>query len=938
MLVSVVRVVRAFVVVAAAFALLALPGRAAALEVCVQGSDASQNTEESPRIDGHGGEFSGFDAAPDGGRSALYHLTVRPGVHTFALPIGQCYLGGGFNGDDGTSTFSGFRAVATDLSNHSVLGRDIRFVAPAPGDLGAPVVARRGLSWPGASVSWNDRQPFKPITHDLIGYAAFRLDLRRHGSYVVRFQRYDEHFAPIAPAGGGAVDGPYGGFEAILQVSVKGKRLPNPTMPDPPVPSEPKPPIGSGYSGPPTPVNAAGCTPKVSAGELEGVSACWRAKGDVFTSDGRARINGIDFTPARRGIAIKIDRGSQRISSTGPVEVRVGPLELLRATINWRSRKQIFSIAGKSAKKDEKPKFDVKKQEFLGLAISGSAELTLEGGETKLKVAVEVPEDVELKFLRHFAGWSGELTAAATNDAGLVLDAAMLNFPSITFGGFIDVQNASLVVSRQSSGAYHWDGGATVYPFRNSTAGLIGKLGWGRGDGYFKLGAGAEQLNKPLFDGIELQKLFLAFQRNPFGLSGSAGITFGPQFRLGDKLISSARLDGGFAYVAANGSDPRSIAFDGNLEVLEAHAADGKLTVQPGKIDASGNFEFEKFGYGFRGAVSGWFDRTGFDLEGRVGVSLPGPDEDGEAVMSGRGVGACRHGFGPDVGFGYRWGKGLGGLDVIGRSCDLGNWRQARASAAQAGAPAVHIGRTRTLAIQVSGQGTAPLVSFTSPSGRVYLPDPDGSFADVRALLFRDPATQAEYLAIDKPARGNWKIQALPGSVPVTRVRSSVALAPLRIRARVSGHGAQRTVRYQIGHRGPASIAFYEQGRTSRKRIGTARGSRGRLRLRPAVGAGGTRRVVAVISRFGHPVQARRVAAFRTGRVRLPRAQRVRIARHGSNRVVSWRGPPGRYVVEVRTSDGRHLRYVSTGNRHRVTVDMVPRRVRVRANVSRLTA
>ena len=274
-------------------------------------------------------------------------------------------------------------------------------------------------------------------------------------------------------------------------------------------------------------VDRAGLLGEVKAGPLTGRAACWRAKGDAYESDGRARVNGIDITPVRPGTRVVIDRRTERLRSTGPVEVRLGTLRLLRATLDWRSRTQVFSLKW------------AKDQKLLGLPVDGSAQLTLEGGATKLKVSVQIPKDPRLALLRRVARWSGDLTAAADNDRGLVLDGATVKFPGFSIG-FVDVRDASLAFAAQPAGGFHLDGSAEVYPFRVSTVGFIGQLGFGTADGYLKLGIGVEQLNRPLFAGFFLQKLAGSLQVNPFGLAGSAGVTFGPQVRFRDELISSA--------------------------------------------------------------------------------------------------------------------------------------------------------------------------------------------------------------------------------------------------------------------------------------------------------------------------------------------------------------------------------------------------------------
>ena len=152
-----------------------------------------------------------------------------------------------------------------------------------------------------------------------------------------------------------------------------------------------------------------GCQGTVTAGDIEGRAACWRRRGDVFESRGRARINGIDLNGR-----IRIDRRTRRISSVGAAQVSAGPVQLLRAPLNWRARTQVFKAAGGS---------------FLGLPVKGAVSLAFEGGRTKVALSVGAPDLPKLRAAAGTDRLSGDLTVAATNDEGLVLDSLKLKLP-----------------------------------------------------------------------------------------------------------------------------------------------------------------------------------------------------------------------------------------------------------------------------------------------------------------------------------------------------------------------------------------------------------------------------------------------------------------------------------------------------------------------------
>lgn len=705
----------------------------------------------------------------------------------------------------------------------------------------------------------------------------------------------------------------------------------------PPAP-DPKPQPNNGYGGPPAPSGEAGCLHEVTTGPLAGVAACFRLRGDRWVSSGRVRLNGIDLTPSRPGVRIAIDRRTFAITSTGPVELRLGSLSVARLKLDWRRPDVVLEVKGRSGPKDPGAAFTTAGQGLFGLAVDGSAKLRLEDGRTKLTVTLKIPQD--RGPLSRLSGYSGEVTAAADNASGLILDGAKLTFPGMR-AGFVEIQSAELAVS-QVGETYHFDGGATIFPFRFNRIGIAGELGFGLGDGYFKIAGAVEQLNRALVYGFFLQRLGFEAQINPFGIGGSAAVTFGPQFRLGGDLVSAARLDGSMRYLSGGDADPSALELAGELELAEAKAADGTVTVRGDRsVSAEGTFELTVGGYGIRGAMGGWFDGDrAFNVEGTARISLPGPDEGGDAVFSSRGAGACRRGFGPDVGFGYEWGKGLGGITFAAGRCSLGAWRAqstSTARAAQAGAHVVRVRRgTRQLAVQLAGAGGPPAVAAIEPGGRrIEIPAGAAEHVDETTLLAADPDTSATYLIVDRPKPGRWRLEPLPGGAPVSAVRTAAPLPRVRVRTRVGGRGATRVLRYRASGLSGRRLQIVDVAGATRKVVVARGGPRGRTRFAPALGAGRHRLVAVVLGPDGVPSgETLTVGRFRAGGGRPAAPRRVRVVRRGTARRVTWRGPKGlRYEVAVRASDGRRLLLVPRGRARSVTVGIVPRGVRVRATV-----
>ncbi|MDO8188335.1 hypothetical protein Q5424_10140 [Conexibacter sp. JD483] len=715
---------------------------------------------------------------------------------------------------------------------------------------------------------------------------------------------------------------------------------PRPLPPGPegaPDAPDPKPARGNGYGGPPARSRAAGCSATVSAGPVSAISACFRTRGTRAESTSRVRLNGLDLTPARKGVTVAIDRRSHAVTADGPVELRVGSLSLTRSELNWRRPEAVFEISGRSGRRDPGARFTTGGQALFGMPVKGSAKLRLAGGRTALTVSLTIPKDDGAVSL--LSGYSGELTAAADNARGLVLDGASIAFPGMR-AGFVEIQSAKLAVS-QPGGSYRFDGRATVFPFRMSGIGIAGQLGFGLGDGYFKLGAAAENLNRALVYGFFLQRIGFSVQVNPFGLGGEAAVTFGPQFRLDGGLVSAARLDGSLSYLAGRGGDPAALTIAGALELAEAKAADGRVTVAgDGGVTAKGSFGLTVGGYGLKGGLDGWFDGVrAFNVEGRAQLSLPGPDASGEAILSSVGAGACRTGPGPDVGFGYRWGKGVDGLTFAAGSCSLGEWRAQRGAraAAAAGGHAVTVARgQKRLALQIRGAGGAPTVAIVAPGNRRIDPSaaPDGEVSDARTLFVRDPDTRATYLIVDRPAAGRWRVETLPGSVGVAGLSTARALPRVAVRARVSGR-ARRLLSFRFRGLAGRRVQLVERARGAAQVLPARGRASGSVRFTP-LPAGGRHTVTAVmLSRAGVPTGERlRVATFRSGSARPPAPRRVRVLKRGSTRRVTWRGPARlRYEVAVRISDGRRMLLLPRGRARVVTVPTVARRTVVRVTV-----
>ena len=177
----------------------------------------------------------------------------------------------------------------------------------------------------------------------------------------------------------------------------------------------------------------------------------------------------------------------------------------------------------------------------------------------------------------------------------------------------------------------------------------------------------------------------------------------------------------------------------------------------------------------------------------------------------------------------------------------------------------------------------APRVRIVGPGGKV-IDTPAGRRAERRAGLMAVRLNKIRQAAVGvvNPTPGTYRVEALPGSPPVTSVAVSSALPPARISVRVRGRGSRRVLTYRARKRAGQRITFLDQTASGASRaIGTVKGGRGRLRFSPAPGRG-RHQVIAQFELDGLPAERKTVARFRPPAPRLGRPRGLRVLRRGA--------------------------------------------------------
>ncbi len=159
-------------------------------------------------------------------------------------------------------------------------------------------------------------------------------------------------------------------------------------------------------------------------------------------------------------------------------------------------------------------------------------------------------------------------------------------------------------------------------------------------------------------------------------------------------------------------------------------------------------------------------------------------------------------------------------------SCDVGPFR-AIESAQVGGDQSFTLPSGLQLAtVAVRGTAGPPKVTLEGPGGErvVTPPEPDGRVLDERFLLFQNPDERTTHVAINRPAAGNWRVTADPGTIESVQVANG--LPQPSVKATVSGSGHSRKLTYSVKQIVGQSVHFEEVGN------GSAAGSDGRVQAR----------------------------------------------------------------------------------------------------------
>jgi hypothetical protein len=223
-------------------------------------------------------------------------------------------------------------------------------------------------------------------------------------------------------------------------------------------------------------------------------------------------------------------------------------------------------------------------------------------------------------------------------------------------------------------------------------------------------------------------------------------------------------------------------------------------------------------------------------------------------------------------------------------------------------------GGTAGQELRIGSASGTPVVHIKGPGGQIFTtPSKPGQIVTVgnEFIAAIAPDTHEVIVFLRNPKGGEWQLQSLPGSAPVTKLESAQDVPPARIKASVRHkHGKRYSLAYKIANFVPGThVRFVERGRDTTHVLGTVGNAHGTLTFSPQEGLSRSRAIIAyVLNKESLPTRTLTVAHYSApGAARAGRVRKVKFARHGSAGLITWSAAPSarEYRIKVRGGDGR---------------------------------
>jgi hypothetical protein len=529
----------------------------------------------------------------------------------------------------------------------------------------------------------------------------------------------------------------------------------------------------------------------------------------------------------------------------------------------------------------------------------------------------------------------GTLQLKTVPGTGLVTNALQITSSGLEIKG-IGVKNLKVVYQPSTD---TWSGSATIGLPTPDQLSISASLAFQHGS-FQEFSGSVDNLNVPIFAGVELQRISVEFGINPTVIGGGLGLSFGPQ--VGGKSL--ARVDGDFVYQAATSTAAGFIDVDGSLTLASFKIADAYFDYYTtGLVDFGGGVQLglpnlsapdpTKQPVYFAATLNGALEGTAFDVDVNTSVKLNFIDltVGAEVLISDKGLAACAHlsafGFGWSPGFGYDWG---GGLSLMWSGCSVGPWETLNVGQAQASS----VGRNVQLSsgsslLQLKGVSGAPKVTLSGPDGQ-HVSVPINSVAPLKLpgfMVLQDPANKITWIAIQHGG-GSWRVTPEAASSGIASVRDAPLLPDPKISGHVTGSGRKRTLTWKLRAIPGQRVTFWEKGKDVARIIGSTTASSGSLHFTSASGYSRDRTIEAQVYSYGHPRTDLTVTHYKApGVLRPGKVQNVKLTRATGGAVkVSWsRATSAQHYRIAVATNGAHITELAPATARSIVIrDVVP--------------
>jgi hypothetical protein len=659
----------------------------------------------------------------------------------------------------------------------------------------------------------------------------------------------------------------------------------------------------------------AGCQLiKFGAVEIRPHQGCFRPSIDpsfrgAFVAHGEIDLNGLAIVPIGSA-QIVIDPRRGRVSSVGDVKLvlRGGglpELTLLRGKIDIDFKGN--ASVGEMLLKD----LPTSGLDLGGFPISGDIDVQLTKGGLRIPLTLKLPPEL--------GGVSGTITLLVKPLEGVTIESVHVHADNVPIGP-LTLENIDVTYADDK-----WDGAAALRLPPPKTGAKIGLDVHFQHGKFLEAGVSIQLPGYGVLIGPQtyFYKADGRFKADPIfmSLTGHVGELpikpDGPSF--------TVNVDGTISLTVAKDVEFR---LDGTAQVLglslsEIHG----LVTTGGYAEINGSFGLDlaevsvHAGGGL--AVDGKSGNFAGQFAGDMAIADI-PLLSGTGVISNNGAGACVSELGSyglvvisasgDISVDGGLGKCGGRLDSYKGEVVRSRGGGPVAHSAQAGVASGFAvpANTTSLSIEVTGAGGVPSVVLVDPAGRQVAPQAFGT-AGASAIAFHVPSKGQEIIGLKAPAAGNWTVQAAPGSVPITSVRTARALPSVEVKGTVRGSGRSRTLRYTASNlTGGARVRVFEAGKGNALPVGVISRSSGTLKLRAGEGRPALRTITGYVETPGQPPmqQPIKIARYQApGVAAAPRIRGASVVLSRGRATVRWRraGGASGYLVTVSLRDGRVL-------------------------------